>query len=147
MTPNDTAPATADPATISLDRLAKMYIKMRDKVQDLTRVYETEVEGIKLQQAVITSAMKDRVRAMGDGINSVKTEHGTIMLSTKTRYYAQDWEAFGAFVIAQGDVSLMERRVAQGNMAKFLTEHPDAAPPGLSSVSEIEVVVRKPAAK
>src|SRR6187431_3194916 len=97
MTPNDTAPATADPATISLDRLAKMYIKMRDKVQDLTRVYETEVEGIKLQQAVTTSAMKDRVRAMGDGINSVKTEHGTIMLSTKTRYYAQDWEAFGAF--------------------------------------------------
>ena len=138
---------TQDPADIPLDRLAKLYLRMRDKVQALTREYEAQVEDIKLQQAAVTSAMKDRVRAMGDGINSVKTEHGTIMLSTKTRYYAQDWDAFGAFVIAQGDTSLLERRVAQGNMAEFLKTHPDAVPPGLSSISEIEVSVRKPSAK
>jgi hypothetical protein len=144
----DQPTATPTPtAEIPLERLAKMYLKMRDKVQELTRAYESEVEAIKLQQATVSGAMKDRVRAMGDGISSVKTEHGTIMLSTKTRYYAQDWEAFGAFVIKQGDVSLLEKRVAQGNMAAFLTEHPDAAPPGLSSISEIEVSVRKPAAK
>jgi hypothetical protein len=132
--------------TIPLDRLAKMYIRMRDKVQELTRAYESAVEDIKLQQDTVAHAMKDRVRALGDGINSVKTTEGTIMLTTKTRYYAQDWDAFGAFVISTGDVSLLERRVAQSNMAIYLEAHPNAAPPGLSSVSEIAVTVRKPAA-
>jgi hypothetical protein len=65
------------------------------------------------------------------------------MLATKTRYYAQDWDAFGAFVISTGDVSLLEKRVAQTNMATYLKDHPGTAPPGLSSVSEISVTVRR----
>lgn len=130
-----------------LDRLAKMYIKMRDKMQELTREYDLATEAIKAQQEIVTAAMKDQIRAMGDNIKSVKTEHGTIMLTTKTRYYADDWDAFGAFVISTGDVSLMEKRIAQTNMAEYLTAHPDAAPPGLNSISEIAVSVRKPSAK
>jgi hypothetical protein len=131
---------------IPLDRLAKMYIKMRDRVQELTRIYESEVETIKLQQATVAAAMKDQVRALGPDIKSVNTVHGTIMLSTKVRYYADDWDAFGKFVIEQGDVGLLEKRVAQGNMKTYLEDHPDAAPPGLNSVSEIAVTVRKPSA-
>ena len=131
---------------IPLDRLAKMYIKMRDRVQDLTRIYESEVETIKLQMATVTGAMKDQVKALGPDIKSVNTAHGTIILATKVRYYADDWDAFGKFVLDTGDVSLMEKRIAQGNMKQYLTEHPDAAPPGLSSVSEITVTVRKPSA-
>jgi len=139
-------PTTVTPDEVPLEKLAKMYVKMRDKIQDLTRVYEAEVEGIKAQRDIVSNAMKDRVLAMGGGISSVKTEHGTIMLRTATRYYAQDWDAFGKFVIEQGDINLLEKRVAQGNMAEFLKEHPDAAPPGLSSMSEIEVTVRRPTA-
>jgi hypothetical protein len=132
---------------IPLDRLAKLYVKMRERVQELTRAYDTEVETIKVQMSAVTSAMKDQVRALGEGINSVRTEHGTIMLRTAVRYYADDWEAFGQFVLDTGDVSLMEKRVAQGNMQEYLVAHPEAVVPGLSSVSEIQVTVRKPSAK
>ena len=132
---------------IPLDRLAKLYVKMRERVQELTRAYDTEVETIKVQMSAVTSAMKDQVRALGEGINSVRTEHGTIMMRTATRYYADDWDAFGKFVISTGDVSLMEKRVAQGNMQEYLVAHPEAVVPGLSSVSEIQVTVRKPSAK
>jgi hypothetical protein len=134
-------------AEIPLDRLAKLYIKMRDKGQELTRIYENEYETIKLQMATVAGAMKDQIRALGPEIKSVKTEHGTIMLTTSTRYYADDWDAFGKYVIEQGDIGLLEKRVAQGNMKQFLADNPDAAPPGLNSVSEISVSVRKPAAK
>jgi hypothetical protein len=154
MTPDDTQGALMSEeqtpvaaVEIPLDRLAKMYIKMRDRVQELTRIYDSEVEAIKLQMATVTGAMKEQVRALGEGVDSVKTEHGTIMLGTSTRYYADDWDAFGKFVIATGSVDLMEKRVAQGNMKTYLTNHPDAAPPGLSSVSEITVTVRRPSAK
>jgi hypothetical protein len=106
-----------------------------------------EVEAVKAQMATVTGAMKDQIQALGGDVKSVKTEHGTIMLGTSTRYYAEDWDSFGKFVIAQGDIGLLEKRVAQGNMKQYLEDHPDAAPPGLSSVSEITVTVRKPAAK
>jgi len=140
-----TAPVEA--TEVPIDRLAKMYIRMRDRLQELTRIYDSETENIKLQMATVAGAMKDQVQALGEGINSVKTEHGTIMLGKKTRYYADDWDAFGKFVISTGDVALLEKRVAQGNMQTYLENHPDAAPPGLSSVSEITVTVRKPTAK
>jgi hypothetical protein len=139
-------PTTVTPEEVPLERLAKMYVKMRDKIQDLTRIYEAEVEGIKAQRDLVANAMKDRVLAMGGGISSVKTEHGTIMLRTATRYYAQDWESFGKFVIEQADINLMEKRIAQGNMGEYLKAHPDVSVPGLSSMSEIEVTVRRPTA-
>jgi hypothetical protein len=132
---------------IPLDRLAKLYVKMRERVQELTRAYDTEVETIKVQMSAVTSAMKDQVRALGPDIKSVNTVHGTIMLRTAVRYYADDWEAFGQFVLDTGDVSLMEKRVAQGNMQDYLVALPGAVVPGLSSVSEIQVTVRKPSAK
>lgn len=128
--------------TIPMDRLAKVYVKIRDKITTLTRDYETEVEALKAQQAQVASTMKDQLRAMG--ALSSKTEHGTVSLITKTRYYAQDWDAMKAFIKEHDAVDLLEKRIAQKNMQQFLEENPGVVPTGLNTVSEIEVSVRKP---
>jgi len=39
---------------------------------------------------------------------------------------------------------LLEKRIAQGNMAKFLEENPGLLPPGLNSNTEYGISVRKP---
>ena len=57
------APAALDPATIPIDRLAKMYLKMRDRLSELTRIYDAESESIKAQQAIVANAMKEIGRA------------------------------------------------------------------------------------
>ena len=75
------------------------------------------------------------------------TDHGTVVLSEKTRFYTQDWESFKTFVVAQDAVDLLERRIHQGNMAKFLEENPALMPPGLNSDTEFDVSVRKPSTK
>lgn len=130
---------------IPMDRLAKVYVKIRDKISELTRDYETQVETLKAQQAQVSSTMKDQLRAMGS--LSSKTEYGTVSLITKTRYYAMDKDAFKRFVIENDAADLYEQRVAQKNMAEFLDKNPGNVPPGLNIVSEIEVSVRKPTAK
>lgn len=130
---------------IPMDRLAKVYVKIRDKISDLTRDYETQVETLKAQQAQVSSTMKDQLRAMGT--LSSKTEFGTVSLITKTRYYAMDKDAFKRFVIENDAADLYEQRVAQKNMAEFLDKNPGNVPPGLNIVSEIEVSVRKPNAE
>jgi hypothetical protein len=41
-------------------------------------------------------------------------------------------------------VDLLEKRIAQLNMAQFLEENPGVVPPGLNSTSEFDISVRKP---
>ena len=129
-------------ATIPMDKLARVYRKMQTKIQQLTAVYETEVEVLKAQQEVVKTALKDQMLALG--VKSVNTTEGTVILSTKTRYSTQDWDAFKEFMKENDALDLLEKRIAQTNMANFLQENPTLVPPGLNSNSEYAISVRKP---
>lgn len=127
--------------TISMDKLCFVYLKIRDKKTEITKAYDTQLEELETQLKEVASEMKERLQA--EGGTSLKTEHGTIYLKTATRYFAQDWAAFGEWVVANKAVDLYEKRVAQGNMNKWLEEFPQNPPPGLQANSELTVSVRK----
>jgi hypothetical protein len=129
-------------ANVSMDKLAKVYRKMSARVQELTQAYENEVEQIKAQQEQVKNALKDMMLALG--VSSVRTDQGTVVLSTKTRYNTQDWDSFKTFMLEHDAIDLLEKRIAQGNMAKFLEENPGLLPPGLNSNTEYAISVRKP---
>lgn len=133
---------TTPTETIPLDKLARVYRKIRDRIQDLTRQYETEVEALKEQQSEIKQAMKDQMLALGS--SSVRTSEGTIILAQKTRYYTDDWDSFKTFVVEHDALDLYEKRIHQSNMIAFLEENPGVVPPGLNSMTEYDVSVRKP---
>lgn len=130
---------------VPMDKLARVYRKMQARIQELTAAYESEVEALKTQQETIKNALKDQMLALG--VKSVNTDAGTVILSTKTRYNTQDWDAFKQFVIENDAVDLLERRIAQTNMATFLKENPSLFPPGLNSNTEFSISVRKPSHK
>jgi hypothetical protein len=77
------------------------------------------------------------------GLKSVNTSYGTVSLSTKTRYNTQDWDSFKKFILEHQIVDLLEKRIAQTNMATFLQENPGAVPPGLNSYTDFEIRVTK----
>lgn len=128
--------------TIPLDRLAKVYRKIRDEISVLTKEYDTQVEVLKAQQEEIKAAMKDQMQALG--VTSVRTPQGTVVLSVKTRYSTADWDSFKKFVVEHDALDLYEKRIAQGNMKQFLEENPGVVPPGLNSNAEYDISVRKP---
>jgi hypothetical protein len=129
-------------ANVPMDKLAKVYRKMSTRIQELTQAYENEVEQIKAQQEQVKNALKDMMLALG--ISSVRTDQGTVVLSIKTRYNTQDWDSFKTFMLEHDAIDLLEKRIAQGNMAKFLEENPGLLPPGLNSNTEYGISVRKP---
>ena len=131
-----------DEEAIPLDKLAQIYRKIREKIDALTKEYDTQVETLKAQQDEIKNAMKDQMKALG--VTSVRTPEGTVVLSVKTRYSTQDWDEFKKFVLANEAIELLEKRIAQTNMAQFLEENPGSMPPGLNSSSEYDISVRKP---
>ena len=128
--------------TIPLDRLAKVYRKIRDQVSALTKEYDTQVEVLKAQQEEIKNAMKDQMQALG--VTSVRTPQGTVVLSVKTRYSTADWDSFKKFVVEHDALDLYEKRIAQSNMKQFLEENPGVVPQGLNYNAEFDISVRKP---
>ncbi len=130
---------------VPLDRLTRVYMKMRARIKEIEAEYDAKLEELKVQQQEVKNAIKDQMLAQGS--RSVRTDFGTVVLSEKTRFYTQDWDSFKRFVIEQEAVDLLERRIHQSNMAAFLEENPALHPPGLNSDTEFDVSVRKPSAK
>ena len=141
---------TVETANIPLDKMAGVYIKIRTRIAELTKEYDTAVEGLKAQQDEIAAVMKDTLRGMG--VRSVKTLAGTVILAEKTRYFPSDWQSFKQFVKENDLFELLEKRIAQGAMAKYLADLQEAKelrnetwayPQGMQSETELTVSVRK----
>ena len=127
---------------IPFDKLVKIYRKMKLEIDTLTQEYDTKVELLKAQQDEIKFAIKDQMKALG--VSSVKSPFGTVSMMTKTRYNTQDWSSFKEFILEHSAVDLLEKRIAQINMAQFLEENPGVVPPGMNSSSEFEIRITKP---
>ena len=126
---------------VPVDKLVRIYMKMRTAIQDP----DAQIEAIKEQQQSVKNEIKDRMR--DTGVKSLRTDHGTVSLMEKTRYYTNDWDSFKKFMVEQDALDLLEKRIAQGNMKLFLEENPGVVPPGLNSDTEFEISVRKPSTK
>ena len=142
---DDEEPAPQEAPTevsVPMDKLAKVYRRMQSRIQELTTQYESEIEDIKRQQDVVKIALKDQMLKLG--VSSVRTDQGTVVLSTKTRYNTQDWDSFKEFIKEHDALDLLEKRIAQTNMSTFLADNPNLVPAGLNSTTEYAISVRKP---
>jgi hypothetical protein len=128
--------------TIPMDKLARIYRKIKAEIDELTKDYDTKVETLKAKQDTLKFAMKDQMKALG--VKSVNTTFGTVSMVQKTRYSTQDWDSFKAFIVENDAVDLLEKRIAQTNMAQYLVENPGSVPPGLNAFSDFEIRVTKP---
>ena len=130
----DAAPAVD---AIPIDKLVHIHTKIKAQMEAL----DQQLAELEEQRTEIRMAIKDQMKALG--LKSVQTSFGTVSLINKTRYNTQDWDSFKQFVLEHQVVDLLEKRIAQSNMAQFLEENPGVVPPGLNSVSEFEIRVTK----
>lgn len=135
------APSGQAPA-IPLDKLARVYRRIRAEMAEVQAAYDNKMEGLKADQQAVKNAIKDIMLAQG--LTSSRTGSGTVVLSIKTRYNTQDWDSFKRFVIEHEALELLEQRIHQSNMTQFLEQNPGVVPPGLNTFSEYDVSVRKP---
>ena len=136
------SPESTDIAAVPMNKLAKVYRKMAAEIQRLTAEYDAKIEHIRNQQEAVKTALKDQMLVLGT--TSVRTDSGTVVLSTKTRYQTQDWDSFKEFIKEHDAIDLLEKRIAQTNMATFLKDNPGVLPPGMNSTTEYQISVRKP---
>ena len=130
-----------DVVVTDLDRLVSVYIKIRDKKNELAATFaeqEKELEG-KLDK--VKQALLEHCKATGT--ESVKTVSGTFWRTQRKRFWTSDWEAMNRFIVETEAVDLLEKRIHQGNMKEFLEENPDKLPAGLNAQSTYTLNIRK----
>ena len=127
--------------SVDLDKLTTIYIKIRDRRADNKRTFEAEDNDLKEQMEVLEAQMLDVCKEMK--ADSIRTPHGTIIRSVKSRYWTNDWDSMYTFIEEQGAFGLLEKRLHQTNMKDFLIENPTILPAGLNVENSYSVVVRR----
>jgi dihydroxyacetone kinase-like predicted kinase len=109
------------------DVLVSVYVKMRDKRAELLKEFEAKDDVLKDKMEKVEQALLDLCKE--NGIESLRTEHGTATRIVKERVWAPDWDAFTKFVREHDAVDLFEKRIHQGNFREFVEANPDITPP------------------
>lgn len=124
-----------------MDKLTQIYLKIRDAKDALTSKYKQDVAELDQQMDTLEQEMLETCKTMN--ASSIRTPHGTIVRSVKSRYWTNDWDSMYNFIEETGAFGLLEKRIHQTHMKEFLTENPDIYPKGMNVENEFTVVVRR----
>jgi sugar phosphate isomerase/epimerase len=119
------------------ERLAKVYIKIREKRRELAK----QDEELKEQLDIIANELLEICKEQG--ASTIRTQYGTVSRRVNKNYWTSDWDSFYKFIKEHDAFSLMHQRINNTNMSQFLEENPDALPPGLNSDVTQTVVITK----
>lgn len=119
------------------ERLAKVYIKIREKRRELAK----QDEELKEQLDIIANELLEICKEQG--ASTIRTQYGTVSRRVNKNYWTSDWDSFYKFIKEHNAFSLMHQRINNTNMSQFLEENPDALPPGLNSDVSQTVVITK----
>ena len=126
---------------VSIDKLTKAYVKIREKRAEISSKFKEEDENLVSQLDKIKKALLDYCKE--HGVESVRTNAGLVYRSTRSRYWTSDWESMYKFILEHGVPEFFDKRLNQTNVKQFLEENPDLLPAGLNVDSEFTISVRR----
>ena len=126
---------------LPIEKLTRVYIKMRDKKDELSRELEEKIGELEADMKRVKLAILDHMKELN--AESLRTNSGTIFRTVRTTYSTNDWDSMNKFILEHGLPDLLEKRIHQTNMKAFLEENPDELPPGLNANMEYSVTIRR----
>ena len=126
---------------VPVDRLVKIYVKMRDARSALKKEFEAADEKIELQMKQVGVELK--ARAQAEGVDGFKTEFGTMYMQETLKTSCADWGIFGEFLKDHDPLTFLEKRVSSTAIKEYMKEHEGELPPGINIFKEIEARVRR----
>ena len=126
---------------VTLEKLTRIYIKMRDKKAELTQELEAQISELDEKMKTVKTGILDHMKEIG--AESLRTDAGTVYRTVRTTYSTNDWDSMNKFILEHSVPELLEKRLHQTNMRVFLEEHPDMLPPGLNSNMEYSVTIKR----
>ena len=132
---------TDDVHNVAVDKLTRIYIKIRDARAALASKFKDEDSALSDQLDLVKRELLNYCSE--NGVESMRTADGIFYRTTKTRYWTSDWESMHKFILEHGVPEFLDKRLNQGTVKQFLEENPEAVPPGLNTDVEYVITVRK----
>ena len=131
---------------IKLDSLVETYLAIRNERDKLSREHDAKDKELSNDLAQIEQVLLNSCNEVG--ADSIRTGAGTVIKSTKENFVCGDWDNFKQYVMQHDAIELLQQRIHQTNFKEFLSGREDEGlPPGISSMREFRVTVRKPTSK
>jgi len=131
---------------MKLDDLVTTYLTIRTERNTLKNQWEIRDAELKTDLEQLEQAML--VACNEINADSIRTGSGTIIKSLKETYTCGDWDNFKQFVVENNALDLLQQRISQANFKEFMTTRQDEGlPPGISTLREFGITVRKPTSK
>ena len=128
---------------VKLEELVKAYIAIRNKRDANAREFNAKDSELKAELAQLDQVMLSSCNEIE--ADSIKTNSGTIIKTTKENFVCGDWDNFKQYVMQNDAIELLQQRLHQTYFKEFLSNRTDEGlPPGISSMKEFQIVVRKP---
>jgi hypothetical protein len=125
---------------MQLSEIISKYIQLRDKKAQMKAEYEGAVAPI---QAALDKAEAAMLTVMQQqGVESFRTDAGTVYQSTRTSASVADWDSAFGFIQANNLWNMLEKRVSKSAVDEYVAQNNDL-PPGINYRSEITVGVRR----
>jgi hypothetical protein len=129
-------------SNVNTEELVTVYIALRDERARLKSEYEDADKKLVEDMGQLEQALLEVCKAIN--ADSIKTAVGTVIRKVNERFYCNDWENFKDYVLEQGIIDLLERRIHQGNFKQHLKDtKADGLPPGVNVMREFGITVRK----
>ena len=131
---------------MKLDDLVTTYLTIRTERNTLKNQWEIKDSELKTDLDELERAMLVACNAIN--ADSIRTGSGTIIKSLKETYTCGDWDNFKQFVVDNNALDLLQQRISQTNFKEFMsTRQDEGLPPGISTLREVAITVRKPTSK
>lgn len=123
---------------VTADKLVLAYMSLRNAIQE----HEDKVKDLKDQQTIVGNKLLELCSEQG--MDSLRTEHGTASRRVQSSYWTNDWERMYEFIAENEAYHLLEKRIHNSHMKEFLQDNPDKIPVGLQAETKYIISVRKP---
>jgi hypothetical protein len=131
---------------MKLDDLVTTYLTIRTERNTLKNQWEIRDSELKADLEELERAMLIACNEIN--ADSIRTGSGTIIKSLKETYTCGDWDNFKQFVVDNNALDLLQQRISQTNFKEFMsTRQDEGLPPGISTLREVSITVRKPTSK
>ena len=131
---------------INLEELVQTYLTIRKEREILSRQFNEKDAELEADMKSLEQVMLAQCNAIN--ADSIRTPVGTVIKSMKESFVCGDWDNFSKFVLENDAVALLQQRIHQTNFKEFMSNHEgEGLPPGISSMREVTITVRKPTAK
>lgn len=132
---------SAAPNTPPIDKIVQAHHNIKQARADLKRKFEEEDAELEGQQQKLRAFLLNHLNQTG--VQSMKTEAGTVYKTKRTIASATDWASVWAFAKENDAMDIFQKRLTTSFVTEYAEQHDGAIPPGVRLLEEFDIGVRE----